>query len=157
MHTFYMSTPLTRLRISCTDSDVLAIDFVYADGEGEDAIPANFSLARRIESQIRRYCHSADTPFDLPLRPQGTDFQQRVWAAMRAIPAGQVRSYGDIARQLGSSARAVGNACRANPIPLVIPCHRVVSAAGIGGFAGATGGDRLALKRRLLAHEGVEI
>ncbi len=155
MKPFYLATPFTWLRIECSENRLLAIDFVKT--RKSPAVVPDTDLARRIEEQLRRYCESGDTVFDLPLLVRGTPFQQKVWRALRAIPAGQVRRYGDIAGQLGSSARAVGNACRANPIPLIIPCHRVVSAAGIGGFAGATRGDRVKLKRRLLIHEGVEI
>ncbi|MCW9013256.1 MAG: methylated-DNA--[protein]-cysteine S-methyltransferase [Gammaproteobacteria bacterium] len=114
-------------------------------------------ILQEVKDQILQYCHSADFQFDLALSPQGTDFQQRVWQCLIAIPAGQVRTYGDIAAELGSSPRAVGNACRANPIPLIIPCHRVVSRAGIGGFAGDISGGKVKLKQRLLRHEGVEI
>ncbi|MBI2318943.1 MAG: MGMT family protein, partial [Betaproteobacteria bacterium] len=83
-----------------------------------------------------------------------TPFQRRVWSAIAAIAPGRTRSYGDIARELGSSARAVGQACGENSFPLVIPCHRVVSAAGIGGFAHSGGGYLLEAKRWLLGHEG---
>ena len=154
MRTFYLSTPFTGLRIVCDDAALLSIDFTRRN---QQQAVENHPLAALVRSQITRYCQAADAGFDLPLQPQGTEFQQRVWSAMLAIPAGQVRTYGDIARELGSSPRAVGNACRANPIPLVIPCHRVVSANGIGGFAGQIQGSRLAIKRRLLRHEGVEI
>jgi len=150
---FYLDTPFSGLRIECSDEQLLGIDFTRRGGKVE-RLESN-PLAARIAVQIARYCESPAAGFDLPLAPLGTDFQQRVWRAMLAIPPGEVRSYGDIARQLGSSARAVGNACRANPIPLVIPCHRVVAASGIGGFAGQTAGARLAIKRRLLQHEGV--
>ena len=87
------------------------------------------------------------------LAPAGTLFQQRVWRALRRIPSGQVRSYGQLARTLGTSARAVGGACRANPIPVLIPCHRVVAATGEGGFMGKTAGRAMTIKRWLLHHE----
>jgi methylated-DNA-[protein]-cysteine S-methyltransferase len=90
----------------------------------------------------------------LPLRACGTPFQRRVWAAISAIPPGQTRSYGELARQLGSAARAVGQACGANPFPLIVPCHRVTSAQGLGGFAHSSGGWLLEVKRWLLRHEG---
>ena len=107
--------------------------------------------------QLRRYFDDGGVGFDLPLRTGGTLFQRRVWAIMRAIPPGRTRTYGDIARELGSAPRAVGQACRANPVPIVVPCHRVVGAAGLGGFAGDTSGRRLAVKRWLLRHEGVDL
>jgi methylated-DNA-[protein]-cysteine S-methyltransferase len=77
-----------------------------------------------------------------------------IWALLRAIPVGQTRTYGEVARELGSAARAVGQACRANPCPIVVPCHRVVGRHGLGGFAGDHQGSRLAIKRWLLHHEG---
>jgi methylated-DNA-[protein]-cysteine S-methyltransferase len=89
-----------------------------------------------------------------PLKPQGTPFQQRVWQRLLQIPSGAVVRYGELAQELGSSARAVAGACRANPIPLIIPCHRVIAATGPGGYMGQSGGEALAIKRWLLQHEG---
>ena len=91
--------------------------------------------------------------FPLPLMARGTAFQRRVWAEISAIPTGQTRRYGELAARLGSAARAVGQACGANPYPLVVPCHRVTSAAGLGGFANARDGWLLEVKRWLLRHE----
>jgi methylated-DNA-[protein]-cysteine S-methyltransferase len=110
-------------------------------------------VARRACAQLRAYFRNPRARFDLPLAPGGSKFQNDVWRAMRRIPSGQVRSYGDLAKSLDSAARAVGGACRANPIPIVVPCHRVVSASGLGGFMGATGGRALEIKRGLLEHE----
>lgn len=89
----------------------------------------------------------------LPLVPGGTPFQRRVWQALQAIPCGQTLSYGELAQRLGSGARAVAAACRSNPIPLVIPCHRVVAATGPGGYMGKTAGAALAIKQWLIDHE----
>lgn len=108
----------------------------------------------RFASDLRGYLTDPDTPFHLPIPPTGTEFQRRVWQAIAAIPRGEVRTYGELARLLGSAPRAVGQACGANPYPLAIACHRVVSRQGIGGFAGATQGHLLASKRWLLIHEG---
>ena len=88
------------------------------------------------------------------LQPAGTDFQQRVWLRLRRIPCGQVMRYGELARELGSSPRAVAGACRANPIPFLIPCHRVLAANGLGGYMGDTTGGALIIKQWLLRHEG---
>ncbi|MBK1644106.1 cysteine methyltransferase [Thiocapsa imhoffii] len=104
---------------------------------------------------ILNYFERPCARLELPVHVQGTAFQQRVWAELRQIPCGQTRTYGAIARQLGTSPRAVGQACRANPCPLVIPCHRVVAVSGLGGFAGDLHGRKLAMKRWLLKHEGV--
>lgn len=111
-------------------------------------------LIRRVATQLQAYFDQPTTPFSILLELHGTPFQQRVWQALRAIPCGTVRSYGELARALGTSARAVGGACRANPVPIVVPCHRVVAARGLGGFAGCVDGPELARKRWLLAHEG---
>ena len=154
MNSLFMKTPFTGLKIVCSDEALLEIDFVNRAHETKRK-PSR--LMARVQQQIEQYCQSKRQQFDVPLQPQGTEFQQKVWQAMLEIPYGQVRTYGDIARQLKSSPRAVGNACRANPIPLIIPCHRVLAASGIGGYAGATEGGRLEIKRQLLRHEGVEI
>jgi methylated-DNA-[protein]-cysteine S-methyltransferase len=111
------------------------------------------ALAREACRQISAYLADADFGFDLPLAPRGTAFQRRVWDAICAIPRGRTRGYGELARELGSAPRAVGQACGCNFFPLVIPCHRVVSAAGLGGFAHHSGGFLLDVKRWLLAHE----
>lgn len=94
--------------------------------------------------------------FDYPVSAAGTAFQQRVWQAILTIPYGQVASYGDIARQIGSHPRAVGQACGKNPLPIVVPCHRVVSAHGLGGFGLGVDDADLAIKRWLLQHEGAK-
>jgi len=90
---------------------------------------------------------------DLPLEIEGTPFQKTVWRAMCAIPRGRTRTYGALAQELGGEARAVGQACGDNRLPIVIPCHRVVAADSIGGFSHATGGYLLEAKRWLLMHE----
>jgi methylated-DNA-[protein]-cysteine S-methyltransferase len=103
--------------------------------------------------QIASYLAGNHGDFDLPLAPQGSQFQQRVWQALRAIPRGQTRSYGALAKELGSSARAVGRANATNPICLIVPCHRVIGTDGsLTGFAFGE-----AIKRQLLELEGVRI
>jgi len=130
----------------------------------EDALGpllARWGLARvgqdarlaRFEEKLRRYFEGQEVTFDEPLDlSQATPFQRRVWRAVREIPRGETRSYGEIARLVGAprAARAVGGALAANPLPIVIPCHRVISSdGGLGGFGG-----RVELKRRLLELEG---
>jgi methylated-DNA-[protein]-cysteine S-methyltransferase len=127
-------------------------------------LPASFGLqapdneiAAEAARQVARYFTQPDFNFDLPLEPVGTAFQQKVWQVIAAIPRGEVLTYGDVARRIGSAPRAVGQACGANWFPLVIPCHRVTAAGGLGGFANhddATG-FHLGVKRWLLGHEGV--
>jgi len=115
----------------------------------------NFIVKQAYE-QIKQYLQQPATQFNSSLYQQdGTAFQQRVWQAVAAIPKGATASYGQIASQIGSGPRAVANACGANNIPLIIPCHRVVAQNGIGGFMqGKENG--ISVKRWLLAHEGVQ-
>lgn len=107
--------------------------------------------------QLKQYFSSAISFQDITLAPHGTSFQKSVWEELTKIPKGETRTYGQIASNLNSSARAVGNACRQNPIAIIIPCHRVISAKGIGGYAGQTEGKQLEIKQWLLNHEGVSL
>lgn len=110
--------------------------------------------ARGVLDQLFHYFEDPAWQFDVALAMHGTAFQQRVWRALRQIPPGSTRSYGALAAELGSSARAVGGACRRNPIPIVVPCHRIIAAGGgTGGFMGQRAGEALAIKTWLLDHE----
>ena len=124
---------------------------------GTDLQPPTCDLSSEVERQLNSYFAHPEFQFSLPLAPQGTKFQHQVWNAIREIPLGQVRTYGHIAQQINSAARAVGQACGANWFPLIIPCHRVTAAHGIGGFAhhADAAGFHLNVKRWLLAHESV--
>ncbi|MBC7453084.1 MAG: methylated-DNA--[protein]-cysteine S-methyltransferase [Massilia sp.] len=115
------------------------------------------ALAHQACEQIARYFADADVCFDLPLAEAGSAYQKRVWAAIAVIPRGSVRTYGVLAAQIGSAPRAVGQACGANGFPLIVPCHRVTAAGGLGGFSHHADehGFHLSVKRWLLAHEGV--
>jgi len=108
-------------------------------------------LLREASEQIAAYFRGELTRFDLPLCPDGGAFQRTVCDAMGAIPFGQTRTYGELAQELGACARAIGQACGNNSIPIVIPCHRVLGASGLGGFSGGVG---LETKMQLLRHEG---
>ena len=116
-------------------------------------IPAGNALAARAAEQLERYREDPDARFDLPLAVEGTPLQRAVWDAMCAIPRGRTRTYGELSRELGADARAIGQACGDNRLPIVIPCHRVVAADGIGGFGHAKRGYLLEAKRWLLMHE----
>ena len=111
------------------------------------------AILKQLEQQLTAYFSNAQIQWDIPLPIKGTNFQQRVWRYMQAIPVGETRSYGEVAKALNSSAQAVGNACRANHFPIVIPCHRIVSKSGLGGFAGQTEGNEVTVKQWLLNHE----
>ena len=145
-----VTAPVGLLGIRLENGRLVGIDF--APGAAQPA-RAPDPVTRDVLDQLFRYFEDARWQFDLPLEMRGTPFQRRVWQSLRRIPSGGTRSYGDLARELGSSARAVGGACRRNPIPIVVPCHRVVAAGGIGGFMGQRGGGALAIKQWLLDHE----
>jgi len=122
---------------------------------GEAEFPAVDAIAELAARELARYFADPDYRFTVPLAPEGTAFRRRVWNALSAIPRGDTRTYGDLARALGSVPRAVGQACGANPIALIIPSHRVVGANGaLGGFMHASAGAPVAIKRWLLVHEG---
>ena len=143
MSTRTIETPIGLLTLQADEAAVTAIRF-GADGAQAAA-----------EAQLREYFAGTRRTFDLPLAPRGTAFQQRVWAALRAIPYGETCTYGELAAAIGSpsASRAVGMANHHNPIPIVIPCHRVIGANGtLTGYAGG-----LEIKRKLLALEGITI
>jgi methylated-DNA-[protein]-cysteine S-methyltransferase len=134
-----------------TEGEALA-ELIFLPGHYKAQQPRT-ALAREACRQVAAYAIDADFSFDLPLAARGTEFQRRVWDSISAIPRGRTRGYGDLARDLRSAARAVGQACGSNFFPLVIPCHRVVAAGGLGGFAHHSDGFHLQVKRWLLAHE----
>ncbi|RUO25426.1 hypothetical protein CWE09_01435 [Aliidiomarina minuta] len=141
-----------QLSIWFSDTELYASSLALSSGQFK---PVVHPLIDRVQEQLGTYLRQSDYSFDLPLAPEGTDFQCWVWQQMSAIPAGQVRTYGEIAKLRNSAARAVGGACRANPLPLFIPCHRIVSRSGIGGYSGQwQEGERIDVKRWLLTHEG---
>ena len=117
------------------------------------AVQATNPLAQKAAGQLERYRDDPDTVFDLPLLVEGSTLQRGVWDAMCAIPRGRTRTYGELARELGADARVIGQACGDNRLPIVIPCHRVVAADGIGGFSHTSEGYLIEVKRWLLAHE----
>jgi methylated-DNA-[protein]-cysteine S-methyltransferase len=141
-----------RLAIQTTPRGLSAIDFLYP-GDVTPLLPPHSALAETVVGQLENYFRDPQWHFDLPLDLRGTAYQRRVWHALREVPAAHTLSYGQLARQLHSAARAVGQACRRNPVPLVVPCHRIVSSQGIGGFGGAVAGPTLNIKQVLLAHE----
>ena len=147
-----IASPFGRLGIYAQEA-LTSIDFVSTRIPLQ---PPRTPLARQVCAQLKAYFADPRTRFDLPLAPGGTVFQQRAWRALQRIPSGTVRTYGELARTLKSAPRAVGGACRANPIPIVVPCHRVVAANGPGGFMGATRGRAMNIKRWLLAHEAAD-
>ena len=110
-------------------------------------------LNQSYENELNQYWRNADKRINIKLLKQGSLYRNQVWAALCEIPFGETMTYSALAKKIGSSARAVGNACRDNPFALIIPCHRVVSASGMGGYCGQTDGDFMVIKYKLLEFE----
>ncbi len=140
----FRTSLLDALTVTEEEGAIVALDW----GWGRDQ--AETPLLRAARTQIEEYLDGGRRAFDLPLRPCGTSYRRRVWAALGGIPFGQTRTYAEVAALAGGGARSVGGANGANPIPILIPCHRVVAAAGLGGYSG---GEGLETKRRLLQLE----
>lgn len=147
-----LEAPFAVLGIRTVAGCISGIDYLPLKETVQAPSDALAELACR---QLQRYLADARFRFTLPLVVAGTAFRRKVWQALSRIPVGESRTYGELGRELHSAPRAIGGACGANPIALVIPCHRVVGARGaMGGFMGATQGDPIAIKRWLLTHEG---
>lgn len=145
---FAVESPLTRLAVTVADG---AVTGILLGKRGRR--PPQGRLERRVARQLEEYLAGNRTEFRFPIVTQGTEFQQRVWHELERIPYGKTVTYGELARRIGhpKAFRAVGTANGRNPIPIVIPCHRVVAAGGkLGGYGGG-----LNLKRRLLELEGI--
>jgi methylated-DNA-[protein]-cysteine S-methyltransferase len=145
---FVVESPVGALVLNEADGALAAITWRRADANADSTVSPLLATAAR---QLDEYFAGWRRSFELPLAPKGSPFQQRVWAEMCRIPFGATARYGDLARALGTAAQPIGQACGANPIPIVIPCHRIVAAGGLGGFSGGAG---LTSKRFLLRHEG---
>lgn len=137
-----LHTPVGDLTISEEDGAIVALD--WGRGRDQDETP----LLTAAADQLMRYFDGELERFDLPLRPAGPEVHVRIWRAMCEIPYGATETYGQLARRSGTIARAVGQGCGANPIPVIIPCHRVLAASGLGGYSGEGGIDtKVALLR----------
>ena len=140
-----LATPIGRLTLRERDGAI--VELGWGGPSRSDTTP----LLGRARIQLEAYFAGHGHAFDLPLAPEGSDFMRRVWAEMSRIPYGETATYGALAANLASAPRAIGAACARNPIPLLIPCHRVV---GVGGrLTGYSGGEGVATKRWLVAHE----
>ena len=127
-----LDTPVGPLCVTEQDGAIISLD--WATAQRPETVATRNAVA-----QLAEYFAGKRQSFDLPLAPRGSAFQQDFYAALTAIPFGETRTYGDLANELGVSAQAIGQACGANPIPVLIPCHRVLGANNLGGFSGAGG------------------
>jgi len=141
-------SPVGPLLLTERGGAIVSLEFARRRAPARSTSP----LLRQASRELAEYFDGRRRAFDLPLAPQGTAFQGRVWRLMRAIPYGGTMSYGEMAKRLKTAARAVGGACGRNPLPILVPCHRVLGAgSALGGYSGAGG---LATKRYLLKLEG---
>lgn len=143
--------PCAVLGIRTEGAALLGVDFLPVR---ESILAPSDDFTQTVCAQITAYLRDPDFILDVPLQYSATAHQNKVWQALRAIPRGSARTYGALAQQLNSSPRAVGGACGDNPIPLFIPCHRVVAKNGAGGFMHHASGAPLDIKAWLLRHEG---
>ncbi|HYM29994.1 MAG TPA: methylated-DNA--[protein]-cysteine S-methyltransferase [Candidatus Cybelea sp.] len=146
-----LHSPVGELTVTEEDGAIVSVDW----GRGPKSQQGDTPLLREAKRQLDLYFDGKLKEFDLPLRPAGADFEQQVWQEMLRIPYGETRSYGEVATAVGNAARAVGGACGANPIPIIIPCHRILAAQGkIGGYSGRGGVET---KVALLRLEGASL
>lgn len=164
-----ITLPGFGLRLSAQGEALISIEFLPLGSEcllPPDAIPdkpthlippqETRGVLAQANTEITQWLHNPAHRFSLPVRLHGTPFRQRVWQAIAAIPYGQTRRYGELARLLGSAPRAIGQACGDNPLPIIIPCHRVVGSRGAGGFNHSTSQTMLLIKDWLLRRENPE-
>jgi methylated-DNA-[protein]-cysteine S-methyltransferase len=150
----YLDSPLGTLRLVSNGNALLRIEFEDQHGDGAEYERSD-AVLKACKEQLQAYFSRQRRLFELPLAGQGTNFQQSVWTALSEIPYGELRSYRDIAQRIGNPAavRAVGAANGRNPLPIVVPCHRVIGSNGsLTGFAGG-----LEAKKMLLELEGALI
>lgn len=148
-HTIIQS-PIGKIAIHAEAEHITKLEFLP---ESTPLKPSSHPLCQKATQQITHYFNNPKALFNLPLRFTGTPFQQRIWHYLASMNRNTAITYGELATLLRTSPRAIGNACKCNPIPLIIPCHLVVGKTHIGGFMGATNGSPMNIKRYLLAHE----
>ena len=146
-----LDSPVGVLGVRISGGCLSGIDFLGTKTAGN--VESVDESLDDIRAALKEYFDSGSIRNNIKKELQGTEFQKKVWRELEAIPPGRTRTYGELARSLKSSPRAVGNACRRNPVPIFVPCHRVVSAQGTGGFMGETSGKPMVIKRWLLEHE----
>ena len=145
-----INAPFGQLRLTADRDTLTGIEFLL---EREALKKPASAILKKTQAQLDAYFANPNHRFDLPMRLEGTAFQQSVWQALCDIQPGSPLTYGQLAKKLGTAPRAVGGACGSNPIPIIVPCHRVVSASGIGGFMKTRYLGPLNIKTWLLTHE----
>ena len=148
-----IDSPIGRIGIIATENTLkkIDLDITATLKQPEEA------YSQQIARELSNYFQNSKTKFSIMCGLKGSPFQLRVWQALQKIPEGHILTYGELARKLHSSPRAIGQACRTNPVPIIVPCHRIVASSHLGGFAGATVGAMLNIKKWLLKHEGIMV
>ena len=147
----HINTPTGQLLIATRDQCVQSVSFNMTDLSVVSHVSSD--VADQTIQQLNTYFQQAHNDWSVPLLTKGTEFQRKVWRYLQTIPVGETRTYSEVAKELATSARAVGNACRANLFAIIVPCHRVISSSGLGGYYGKTAGRELVIKQWLLDHE----
>lgn len=147
-----ITSPIGKLGLTITELKLTSLTFLTPD---TPSVPPACGLSRAIVEELNAYFINPRHLFTIHFVLTGTPFQKKVWDALQYIPSGHTLSYGELAHQLNTYPRAIGQACRANPLPIIIPCHRVVAKEALGGYAGDTNGQFIAYKTWLLKHEGI--
>lgn len=142
--------PPVKLGIYTRDDILVNIDFLPKSTSNQ---PSNSRIAQLVVAQLEDYFENPAHQFTIPLQEQGSQFQQRVRIELQATTSGQTLTYGELAKKTKSSPRAIGGACKANAVPIVVPCHRIVAKSGAGGYCGDTSGEKMQIKNWLLQHE----
>lgn len=148
-----LDSPIGQLGIRFDVDAVAGLTFISAIYQDKPNRELSHPLAEEVRDQLKAYFYDPKTTFSLPLKVRGTPLQKKIWRALCEIPVGSRVTYGELAEKLNTHPRIIGNACRANPTPVLVPCHRVVAKSGLGGFSGAVEGEKLDIKRWLLDHE----
>ena len=148
-----LTFPFGVVGILTQDSNLIGLEFL-PQGTTEE-LPKT-ATGKQVWNALFAYMEDPNKLIEVALASEGTDFQKKVWNALRRIPIGEVMTYGELAKSINTSPRAAANACRRNRIPILIPCHRIVAQKGLGGYCGETDGHMMVVKKWLLAHEGYE-
>jgi len=151
-YTAVIKTPVGKIGIITDNDHLTAVHFLP---QAAKEIAPKDTFSKNVIQQLERYFKNPKTVFNIPIQLNGTPFQNKVWQQLCKISAGKTATYGNLAKILDTGARAIGAGCRTNPIPIVIPCHRVVAQNGLGGFCGKDKAFFLEIKKWLLAHESI--
>lgn len=146
------NTPIGKIGIKTEFEKLISVNYLP---ETVKNFKEKEYFVKEVITQLQAYFSQPQFHFTLPINPEGTLLQKEIWHALRNIPKGTTTTYGSLAESLTTNPRVVGNACRKNPIPIIIPCHRVVAANNLGGYSGQTQGDLIKIKKWLLHHEGL--